>query len=63
MNEFAGWTGGNAYWHACRRVAVEGRVETVCGTKLPPIVKVQKKKGGPGCARCMAWAKKNGIKP
>ena len=62
-HEFAGWTGGTAVWHAVERIGVPGKVQTICGTLLPTIVVTHKKKKGPGCAKCMAWAEKNGVKP
>lgn len=55
-DQFLGWACWAKYSHAIGK-----GVGAACGVKLPPSIDITKERRAGGCARCMAWARKNRV--
>lgn len=57
---YIGWGAGGRFYHVMIEKKDRTR-RTACGVRPELCVAPSKTKGGPGCAKCMAWAKKHGV--
>lgn len=57
---YVGWVAGGSFHHVLIKKDRTHRL--ACGAKVGEVSAASATKLGPGCAKCMAWAKKHGVR-
>lgn len=59
-DRFIGWAAGDKCYHVLVKT-MEFGIRSGCGVKPGSLIAPAKTRDGPGCVKCMKWARENGF--